>query len=172
MSRRTEQLSLFAALNAERAEYVVVGGVAVNAHGFIRNTTDLDIYLRPSEDNAAAVFRALAALSVPLEGKDPTDLLIDYAHFQMQTPDGRIDFLTSIGGMPFEQVWSGRVDEEIEGVLIHFISKQDLIENKLQVGRTRDLLDVEELALVPDKPHLELVDSPPDDEETPSYYSH
>ncbi|MGI4854799.1 MAG: DUF6036 family nucleotidyltransferase [Janthinobacterium lividum] len=158
MNRRSEQLSLFAALNKAGADYVVVGGVAVNAHGFIRNTTDLDLYFRPTVENASAIFRALTDLSAPLDGKDPTDLLIDYAHFQMRTPYGRVDFLSSIGGMPFDQVWRGRVEEEIEGILVPFISKQDLIENKLQVGRSRDLLDVEELALLPDQQHLRLVD--------------
>ena len=64
--------------------------------------------------------------------------------------------------MSFDQVWNGRFDQEFDGTLVHFISKQDLIENKLQVGRTRDLLDAEELALLPDRPRLQLVSEPPD----------
>ncbi len=161
MSRRGEQLLLFAALNAEDVEYAVVGGIAVNAHGYIRNTSDLDIYIRPTVDNARATFRALAAVGAPLDGMDSTDLLVDYAHYKFNTEHGRIELLTGIGGMSFDQVWNGRVDEEIEGVLVHFISKQDLIENKLQVGRLRDLADVEELALLPDRPRLQLIDEPP-----------
>lgn len=87
---------------------------------------------------------------------------MDYTHYKFNTDHGRIELLTGIGGMSFDQVWNGRVDEEIDGVLVHFISKRDLIENKLQVGRLRDLADAEELALLPDQPRLQLVDKPPD----------
>lgn len=165
MSRRSEQLLLFAALNAEDVEYAVVGGMAVNAHGYIRNTTDLDIYIRPSIENAEATFRALAAVGAPLDGMDSTDLLIDYAHYKFHTDHGRIELLTGIGGMSFDQVWNGRVDQNLEGVVVHFISKRDLIENKLQVGRTRDLADVEELELLPEQAELRLVDEPDAEDE-------
>ena len=162
MSRRSEQLLLFAALNAQDVEYAVVGGRAVNPHGYIRTTSDLDIYIRPTADNAEATFRALAAVGAPLDDLDATDLLVDYTHYKFNTDHGRIELLSGIGGMSFDQVWDGRVDEEIDGVLVHFISKRDLIENKLQVGRLRDLADAEELALLPDQPRLQLVDKPPD----------
>jgi predicted nucleotidyltransferase len=163
MSRRSEQLSLFAALSAQNVEYAVVGGVAVNAHGFIRNTNDLDVFIRPTVDNAAATFRALTALNVPLSGLDHTDLLIDYAHFQLKTEDIRVDFLTSIGEMSFDQVWSNRVEEEIDGIRVQFISRQDLIANKLQVGRLLDLADAEQLALLPEPLKLTLAPEPAPD---------
>lgn len=161
MSQRSEQVSLFAALCAAGVEYAVVGGVAVNAHGFIRNTRDLDIFIRPTEDNARAVFRALGALGAPLENLDFTDLLTEDGQYQLQTEHGRIDLLSSIGEMPFDQVWRNRVDVEIDGVIVPFISKQDLIENKRQVGRLIDLADVEQLQLVPDPTDVRL---PPDSE--------
>ena len=97
MSRRREQVSLFAAFHAAGVEYAVVGGVAVNAHGFVRNTRDLDVFIRPTEENAEAAFRALAALGAPLEGIDHTDLLTDDAHYQLDTEHGRVDVLSSIG---------------------------------------------------------------------------
>lgn len=159
MDVRSQQLSLFAALSAHGVEYVVVGGVAVNAHGYIRNTRDLDIFFRPSMDNATALFRALESLSVPLSGKDPTDLLVDYAQFQMKTPHGRVDFLTSIGEMPFDQAWNGRIEEDIDGIRVSFISKQDLIENKLQVGRLQDLVDAHKLGQLPEQVRLQLESS-------------
>ena len=92
MSRRSEQLLLFAALNAEGVEYAVVGGVAVNAHGYIRNTSDLDVFIRPTADNAESTFRALTALGAPLAGMDARDLLIDDSHFKLHTEHGRIEF--------------------------------------------------------------------------------
>lgn len=156
MSRKQEQLSLFAAFHKAGVDYVVVGGIAVNAHGFHRNTRDLDLFLRPTVENAQAAFRALQELGAPTEGMDATDLLADYAHFQLSTAHGRIDILTSIGEMTFETVWSGRVETLIEGVLVRFISKADLIENKRQVGRLIDLADVEELTRLPDIESLRL----------------
>lgn len=159
MSRRSEQVSLFAEFLAAGVEYAVVGGVAVNAHGFVRNTRDLDIFIRPTEDNAQAAFRALASLGAPLEGLHFTDLLTEDAQYQLQTEHARIDLLTSIGAMPFDQVWRNRVDVEIDGVTVHFISREDLIENKRQVGRLIDLADAEQLALLPKPATVQL---PPD----------
>lgn len=156
-------MSLFAALLASGVEYAVVGGVAVNAHGFVRNTRDLDVFIRPTEQNAQATFRALAALGAPLEGMDHTDLLADDAHYQLHTEYGRIDILSSIGEMPFAQVWRNRVDAEIDGVTVHFICKSDLIENKRQVGRLIDLADAEQLALIPEATTLQLAAEPGND---------
>ena len=168
MSRRTEQVGLFAALLAAGVEYAVVGGVAVNAHGFVRNTRDLDVFLRPTVENAQATFRALSTLGAPLDGMDATDLLTDEAHYQLHTEYGRIDLLTSIGDMKFDQVWRNRVDAEIDGVTVHFISKQDLIENKRQVGRLIDLADVEQLVLIPGNVRLQLPEQPADEGSTGS----
>ncbi len=131
----------------------------MNAHGYIRNTRDLDVFFRPSLENAAALFRALESLSVPLSGKDPTDLLVDDAQFQMRSPRGRVDFLTSIGDMSFDQAWNGRVEEEVDGIRVYFISKQDLIENKLQVGRLQDLVDAQKLGQLPEQVRLQLESS-------------
>ena len=162
MSRRSEQVSLFAAFLAAGVEYAVVGGVAVNAHGFVRNTRDLDIFIRPTEDNARATLLALIALGAPVENLDFTDLLTEDAQYQLETEHGRIDLLSSIGEMSFDQVWRNRVDVEIDGVMVHFISRHDLIENKRQVGRLIDLADVEQLARIPEPATMQLpADSDP-----------
>jgi hypothetical protein len=156
MSRRDEQLSLFAAFHAAGVEYVVVGGVAVNAHGFVRNTRDLDIFLRPTHENAQAAFRALQELGAPVEGLDATDLLTDDGQLQLNTAFNRVDLLTFIGEMQFDPVWRNRVETKIDGIPVYFISKTDLIENKRQVGRLIDLADVEQLSLVPEANELRL----------------
>ena len=72
-----QQLSLFAALTEARVEYAVVGGVAVNAYGYVRATQDLDIFIRPTIENAQATFAALQQLGLNLPG-DFGDLLTDY----------------------------------------------------------------------------------------------
>ena len=145
-----KQISLLAAFAAAKVEFAVVGGVAVNMHGYVRATNDLDIFIRPTEENAHAAFQALLALGVPLEGLLPGDLLDDEENLRFGPEEDHIDVLASIGEMSFEQVWRNRIVAEIEGLSIPFISKPDLIENKLQVGRLRYLADVEELALITD----------------------
>jgi hypothetical protein len=145
-----KQISLLAAFLAAKVEYAVVGGVAVNAHGYVRATNDLDIFIRPTEDNARAAFNALLALGIPLEGLTPSDLLNDEENLRFGPAEDHIDILPSIGEMPFDQVWRNRIETTVAGLSVPFISKSDLIENKRQVGRLRDLADAEELTLIPE----------------------
>jgi hypothetical protein len=145
-----KQISLLAAFLVAEVEYTVVGGVAVNAHGYVRATNDLDIFIRPTEDNARAAFSALIALGVRLEGLTSADLLNDEENLRFGPEEDHIDILSSIGEMTFDQVWRNRVETLVAGLSVPFISKPDLIENKRQVGRLRDLADVEELSLLPE----------------------
>ncbi len=145
-----KQISLLAAFADAGVEYAVVGGVAVNMHGYVRATHDLDLFIRPTEENARAAYRALLALGVPLSGIEPNDLLVEEENLRFGPEEDHIDILPSIGEMPFEQVWRNRVEAEVDGLSIPFISKADLIANKRQVGRLRNLADAEELALIPD----------------------
>ena len=145
-----KQISLLAAFAAASVDYAVVGGVAVNAYGYTRATHDLDLFIRPTEENAEAAYEALRALGVPLDGLSPTDLLDDEANMRFGPGDDHIDILPSIGEMPFDQVWRNRLYAGVGPLAIPFISKADLIQNKLQVGRLRDLADVEELTRRPD----------------------
>jgi len=145
-----KQISLLAAFLAAKVEYAVVGGVAVNAHGYVRATNDLDIFIRPTEDNARAAFDALLALGVPLDGLTPADLLNEEENLRFGPEENHIDILASIGEMPFDQVWRNRIETPVAGLSVPFISKRDLIENKRQVGRLRDLADAEELTLIPE----------------------
>ena len=146
----SKQISLLVAFAAAGVEYAVVGGVAVNAHGYVRATQDLDIFIRPTIDNAHAAFQALRTLGVPLEGLESADLLDDEENLRFGPAEDHIDIPASIGEMPFDQVWRNRMETVVDGLLIPFISKSDLMENKRQIGRLRDLADVEELALIPD----------------------
>ena len=146
----SKQISLLAAFLDAEVEYAVVGGVAVNAHGYIRATNDLDLFIRPTEENARAAFKALVALGVSLDGFEPADLLDDEENLRFGSEQDHVDVLPSIGEMTFDQVWRNRIETEVEGVRVPFISKSDLIENKRQVGQLRDLADVEELLRIAD----------------------
>ena len=78
-------------------------------------------------------------------------LLDDEENLRFGPEEDHVDILASIGEMPFEQVWRNRIEAEVGGVTVPFISKADLIENKRQVGRLRDLADAEELELILDE---------------------
>ena len=144
-----KQISLLAAFLDASVEFAVVGGVAVNAHGHLRATHDLDLFIRPTEENARRAYDALAAAGAPVHGLEPNDLLDDEANFRFGPEEDHVDVLASIGEMPFDQVWRNRVQTKVAGLSVPFISKSDLIANKLQVGRLRDLADAEELGLLP-----------------------
>jgi hypothetical protein len=144
------QISLLAAFAAARVEYVVVGGMAVIAHGYVRATHDLALFIRPTEENARAAFKALLDFGAPLQNLQPSELLNDEENLRFGPQEDHIDILAPIGTMPFDQVWRNRIEIVAEGVRVPFISKADLIENKRQTGRLRDLADVEELTQIPD----------------------
>ena len=146
----SKQISLLAAFLAAKGDFAVVGGVAVNAHGYLRATHDLDVFIRPTEENAQLAYGALLALGAPVEGLHSSDLLDDESNLRFGSEEDHIDILASIGLMPFDQVWRNCMEADIDGLKVPFISKADLIENKRQVGRLRDLADVEELALLPE----------------------
>ena len=84
-----------------------------------------------------------------MEGLEPADLLNDEENLRFGSAEDHIDILASIGAMGFDQVWRNRIETVVEGVSVPFISKADLIENKRQIGRLRDLADVEELSQIP-----------------------
>ncbi len=144
-----KQISLLTAFLAARVDFAVVGGVAVIAHGYLRTTHDLDLFIRPTEENSQAAFRALQSLGAPLEGWEPNDLLNHEQNLRFGSGEDTIDILASIGEMPFDQVWRNRVEATIAGLLVPFIAKADLIENKRQIGRLLDLADAEQLSLIP-----------------------
>ncbi len=99
-----KQISLLAAFAAAKVEYAVVGGMAVIMHGYVRATHDLDLFIRPTEENARAAFGALLALGVPLDGLEFADLLDDEENLRFGPEEDHIDILASIGEMGFDQV--------------------------------------------------------------------
>ena len=136
---------LLRALNANKAEYLIIGGHAFGAYSAPRTTKDLDLFIRSDPENAKAVFRALAEFGAPLQGMSPADFT-DGATFQIGQEPDRIDVLQCIDGVTFEEAWEhrtqGMVDDEVPACII---SRDDLIRNKLASGREQDLLDVKVL---------------------------
>jgi hypothetical protein len=139
---------LLSILNAEKVRYLIVGGYAVSLHAQPRATKDLDIFIRPDNRNAAALFRALARFGAPLEGLKPEDFVASGSFFRMGVPPVMVDILPEISGVDFDRAWRRRVTETIDagtGLEVPFISSADLIAAKEAAGRAQDLADAEAL---------------------------
>ena len=132
-------------LNSNGVEYLVVGAFAVAFHGFPRYTADLDLLVRPTPENADRVLRALAELGFGKLGIQPADLCSAGMVVQLGVKPNRIDLLTAISGVSFEEAWATRSEAELDGTATHFIGRAALLRNKEQTGRAKDHGDVEEL---------------------------
>ncbi len=138
-------VDMLSALSEAQAEYLVVGAHALAAHGTPRATGDLDLWVRPSEENAKRVWRALIRFGAPLEGLREADFTEPDLVIQIGVPPVRIDLLTSVSGLTFEPVWSERIEVEIDGLTVPVIGRRALIDNKRAAGRPKDLADIHAL---------------------------
>jgi hypothetical protein len=136
---------MLAALSAAGADFLVVGAHALAVHGVVRATGFLDIWVRPTADNAERVWAALVQFGAPLDRIDQQDLSRADLVFQIGLPPRRIDLLTSITAVEFEDAWQHRVRFQWDELLVPVIDRQTLIRNKTATGRPRDLADVAEL---------------------------
>jgi hypothetical protein len=132
---------LLAAFNARGVEYLVVGAHALAAHGRIRATKDLDVWVRPRPDNAARVMDALVEFGAPLHDLTVDDLSRPGLIFQIGVPPIRIDVITAIDGVEFGDAWPDRVSATFAGQPVHVLSHHHLLTNKLASGREQDLVD-------------------------------
>ncbi len=136
---------ILSALRAENVEFLVVGSYAVAAHGRARATQDIDIWVRPSADNARRVMQALLRFGAPTMNLCAADFQSDDWVFQMGAPPWRIDILTSIDGVTFDEAWPDRQELMVDDLPLPVLSKRHLIVNKKAVGRAKDLADVQRL---------------------------
>jgi hypothetical protein len=134
---------LLSAFNAQRVEYLVVGAHALAAHGYVRATGDLDVWVRPEPENAKRVIEALRAFGVPLHDLSEADLTRAGTVFQIGVAPIRIDVLTSIDGVGFAEAWTGRLTARFEDLPVPVLALRDLLANKRAVGRPQDLADVD-----------------------------
>nr|WP_320132869.1 hypothetical protein [uncultured Holophaga sp.] len=146
MSVNPDFRDLFAALNAAEADFLLVGGYALAVHGVPRFTKDLDIWLRADTTNAPKVWRALEEFGAPFGDLTLEDLSSSGIVFQMGLPPNRIDLLTSIDGIDFQEAWEHRLTSAYGDQPVAVIGIDDLIRNKRATGRPQDALDAETLS--------------------------
>lgn len=142
MQQNSDLIELLRALNAEGAEYLIVGAYAFAFHGRARATSDVDLFVGSNAENARKVWRALISFGAPLDELQITDLQKPDVFYVMGRPPNQIDVITSIDGVTFEQVWANRVPSTYAGVPVNYIAKAELIANKKAAGRPQDIADV------------------------------
>ncbi|NLI78377.1 MAG: hypothetical protein GX442_18310 [Candidatus Riflebacteria bacterium] len=130
---------------AEGVEFLVVGAYALAAHGLPRATGDIDLWVRPEVGNAGKVLRALAAFGAPVKDLTPADFSVPDVIFQIGVVPRRVDIITSIDGVTFDEAFPARLDLDLEGIRIPVLSRAHLLQNKEATGRAKDRLDLEAL---------------------------
>ena len=136
---------LLAEFNAHDVDYLIVGAHALAAHGIVRATKDMDVWVNPTVENAKRVMRAIVSFGAPLHDLSLNDLATKGIVFQIGVAPARIDILTSISGVTFEEAWPSRIAMSIGELTVPILGREMLVRNKRAAGRPRDLADVAEL---------------------------
>jgi hypothetical protein len=132
-------------LSEEKAKFILVGAYALAAHGYPRSTGDIDLWVKPERDNAEAIMRALLRFGAPGDTISPVDFQTGNMVLQIGVAPRRIDIITSIDGLTFDEAFAHSELTDIDDIPIHVLSIPDLIHNKRATGRTKDLADAEML---------------------------
>ncbi len=137
-----ELLELF---NAHNVVYVIIGGYALAFHGAPRYTGDIDLLVKPDQENAQKVIDALKDFGFAVLGLSTDDFSAPEKVVQLGVPPVRIDIVTSISGLAWEQIASNRVNGVYGDVPVYYIGKREFVANKKTVSRHKDLADIEAL---------------------------
>lgn len=139
----SDLIELLAAFEKNNVRYLIIGGYAVGIHAEPRYTKDCDLWISTDAENAEAVYRTLTEFGAPLYGTTPKDFQGENEFFFFGEPPNRIDILMGPpGGADFDGAWEARETREINGVKIHYVSRQHLIDLKRAAGRDIDLRDI------------------------------
>ncbi|MCK9613601.1 MAG: DUF6036 family nucleotidyltransferase [Bacteroidales bacterium] len=141
---------MLAALLEYKVDFILVGGYAVIFHGYVRTTGDMDVWLRPTEENKIKLMEVFTQLKF-----NPGDIKIieklnfsDVVIFHIGEEPERIDFLTRIEGLNFDEAFSRKVFLKLENYKFPVLMYDDLITSKIVTGRLKDKADVEQLIKV------------------------
>jgi len=132
-------------LNAKKAKYLIVGGYAVGYHGYPRATNDIDVWVAVKPENAKRVVAALQEFGFDASGLSTAMFLQENQIIRLGIPPMRIEILTGISGITFNECYLKRVSDIIDGVPVNIIDLQNLKLNKKASGRHKDLDDLENL---------------------------
>ncbi|HMI05862.1 MAG TPA: hypothetical protein VK541_25470 [Pedobacter sp.] len=132
-------------LNLYNVDYMVVGAHALAYHGRPRHTGDLDIWIKPSNENAEKMISVLNDFGFSALGLTIEDFLKENYVTQLGYPPLRIDILNSISGVEFDEAYGNKIEGDIEDLKVNFINVAEFIRNKEASGRKKDLSDIESI---------------------------
>lgn len=124
---------------------MIVGAYALGAYIKPRSTGDIDFWIEPSPENATKVYQSMIEFGAPLHNLSVEDLQKPGTIFQIGLPPLRIDIITKISGVIFDEAWKDCAKHKVLDIEVPIISKKHIIQNKKATGRPKDLLDLEEL---------------------------
>ena len=145
MEIQSDFRDLLELFNKHEVDYIIVGAYALGLHGVPRYTGDLDVFVQPNPTNARNIVRALNDFGFESVGLTEADFEEAGRVIQLGFPPVRVDIVTSITGVSWEQARSGRVQGQFGDVSAHYLGRDDLIANKKALGRKKDLADLEAL---------------------------
>ena len=132
-------------LNARGVDYLLIGGHAVAFHGYPRATSDMDVWVAVTEENADKLVRALIDFGFDVPTLSSSLFLRPGRVVRMGLPPNRIEIQTGIDGVDFADCFPRRIAAEIDGIRVNLISLDDLKRNKRASGRNKDLADLDNL---------------------------
>jgi hypothetical protein len=132
-------------LGFRKVEYLIVGGWSFGFHATPRYTGDIDFFVRRDQQTASKLVQVIHDFGFGQLDLTKEDFLKPEFVIQLGREPNRIDILTSVTGVEFEEAWQRRVPGSLDGCKVFYISKDLLIKNKVATGRLRDLADVKEL---------------------------
>lgn len=132
-------------LNASKVEYLLVGAHAVAWYGLVRNTKDIDFFVRKGVENGSRIVQALDQFGLSSLDVTAADFAEDDQILQIGYPPNRIDMITSIAGVSFEDAWAAREAGDIDGIPVQYIGLTELLRNKETAARPQDLADAARL---------------------------
>jgi predicted nucleotidyltransferase len=148
MMLNSDYRDILSALSDRKVKFLLVDAYAMAAHGYPRSTMDIDLWVMPNYKNAILVLQALEDFGAPSGELSPEDLQTEGIIFQIGVAPRRIDILTSVDGLKFEEAFAHSQIIDIDGIPVQVLSTSDLIKNKRSTGRTKDLADAEYLEAI------------------------
>jgi hypothetical protein len=145
MEIRNDFKELLELFNKHKVEYLVVGGYALAFHGAPRVTGDIDLFVRPTSDNAERILLALDEFGFGSLSLSKDDFTTPGMVVQLGVPPVRIDIITRVSGVSWEKADAGKIAGRYGDTLTFFIGREDFIANKKATGRKRDAADLEAL---------------------------
>jgi len=132
-------------LNEHDVRYLLIGAYAVNYHGYIRATGDMDVWIAVHPDNAQKIIATLHAFGMEDPALHPDVFLQENKILRMGVPPLRLEITTSISGVEFDECYQSRIVDELDGIEVNLIDLENLKKNKKASGRPKDLVDLEKL---------------------------